>query len=136
MLDERGSRRRARELIERVGVALPDLNTPVRRLSGGQRQAIAIARALVHAHRLIMLDEPTAALGVRQTKATIELVRRVAEQGVAVVVISHNLDDVFAAADRVVAMRLGRVMLDKPLAETSREEVVTCMTGMSVAAPI
>ncbi len=82
-------------------------------------------------HRLIMFDEPTAALGVRQTKTTLELVRRVADSGVSVIVITHNLDDVFEVADRVIALRLGDITLDTPLADTTREEVVACMTGMS-----
>ncbi len=94
--------------IKEIGIDLDDPNMPVRRLSGGQRQAIAIARATVRGHRMVIFDEPTAALGVRQTKTTLELVRRVADQGVAVVMISHNLDDVFSVADRIVALRLGR----------------------------
>jgi ABC-type sugar transport system ATPase subunit len=114
-----------------VGIGLDDYWTPVRRLSGGQRQAIAIARATVRGHRLILFDEPTAALGVRQTEATLDLIRRVAAAGVAAMVISHNLDDVFAVGDRVVALRLGEVTLDAPLSATTREEVVACMTGMS-----
>ena len=129
-IDIKRSIAEARRRIDELGVALDDMVAPVRRLSGGQRQAIAIARATVKAHRLIQLDEPTAALGVRQTKATLDLVRGVASQGVAVIVISHNLDDVFAVAHRIVALRLGRVALDAPLHSTSREEVVACMTGM------
>ncbi len=129
-IDTRRSIEEARSRIAEVGIALTDYASPVRRLSGGQRQAIAIARATVHGHRLIMFDEPTAALGVRQTKATLDLIRRVADRGVAAILISHNLDDVFAVADRAVALRLGQVTLDKPLAATSREEIVGCMTGM------
>jgi ABC-type sugar transport system ATPase subunit len=129
-IDIRRSIEEARRRIEELGVALDDMVAPVRRLSGGQRQAIAIARATVKAHRMIQLDEPTAALGVRQTKATLDLVRSVASQGVAVTMISHNLDDVFAVAHRIVALRLGRVALDAPVGSTSREEVVACMTGM------
>lgn len=130
-LDQKKSIQEAKRRIGEVGVQLDDFTTAVRRLSGGQRQAIAIARATVKAHRLIMFDEPTAALGVRQTRSTLDLVRRVANQNVAVIMISHNLDDVFAVADRTVALRLGRITLDKPMADTSREEVVACMTGMS-----
>jgi ABC-type sugar transport system ATPase subunit len=130
-LDQKKSVQEAKRRVTEVGVELNDFVTPVRRLSGGQRQAIAIARATVKAHRLIMFDEPTAALGVRQTRSTLDLIRRVAKQNVAVIMISHNLDDVFAVADRTVALRLGRITLDKPMADTSREEVVACMTGMS-----
>ena len=131
-IDKKVSIDEARRRIAEVGVNLDDFTTPVRSLSGGQRQAVAIARAMVKAHRLIMFDEPTAALGVRQTKATLELVRRVADQGVAVILISHNLDDVFAVADRVMALRLGQMTLDKPFKSTTREEIVACMTGLSL----
>lgn len=135
IVDEKRCVEEARRRVREIGVTLEDYEMPVRRLSGGQRQAIAIARATVKAHRLIMFDEPTAALGVRQTQAALDLVRRVAMQGVAVIMISHNLDDVFAVADRIVALRLGQITLDLPLASTSREEVVACMTGMSFQKP-
>jgi ABC-type sugar transport system ATPase subunit len=130
-IDRRASMEAARRCIAEVGIELDDLTTPVHRLSGGQRQAVAIARATVRGHRLIIFDEPTAALGVRQTQTTLELVRRVAQQGVAVVMISHNLDDVFAVANRIFALRLGSVTLNTDVASTSREEVVACMTGLS-----
>lgn len=119
----------ARRLVQ-VGATIDDLWSPVRRLSGGQRQAVAIARALFSAHRLIILDEPTAALGVKQTQSTLEVIRSVAAQGVAVIFISHNLDDVFAVADRVVAMRMGRVTLDGRASNVSRAQAVAAMTGM------
>jgi ABC-type sugar transport system ATPase subunit len=130
-IDGKAAIEQATRRINEVGITLDDFSTPVRRLSGGQRQAIAIARATVRGHRLIMFDEPTAALGVRQTKTTLELVRRVADSRVSVIMISHNLDDVFAVADRVVALRLGEITLNASLSATSREEVVACMTGMS-----
>jgi len=121
----------ARRHIAELGITLDDFVSPVRRLSGGQRQAIAIARATIKAPRLIQFDEPTAALGLRQTCATLDLIRRVAAQGVAVIVITHNLDDVFAVSHRIVALRHGRITLDTPMHETSREQVVSSMTGMS-----
>jgi ABC-type sugar transport system ATPase subunit len=111
---------------------LDDLTAPVRRLSGGERQAVAIARAMVNAHRVVMFDEPTAALGVKQTQATLDLIRRVAKQGIAVLLISHNLDDVFAVAHRIVALRLGQVSLDVPARSASRAAVVAAMTGVSL----
>ena len=128
IVDRRAASRIARTRLEVVGAHLPDLGQSVRRLSGGQRQAVAIARATMRAHRLIMFDEPTAALGIHQTKATIALIRGVADQGVATIVISHNMEDVFAVADRIVALRLGSIALDTPIAETSREEVMACIT--------
>jgi ABC-type sugar transport system ATPase subunit len=132
-IDRKASQDEAARRIGDVGIKLSDFWTPVRRLSGGQRQAIAIARATIHGHRLIMFDEPTAALGVRQTKTTLELVRRVADSGVSVIMVTHNLDEVFAVADRIVALRLGTIGLDSPVSGTSREEVVACMTGVSFA---
>ena len=130
-LDNARSIAEASKHISGLGVTLPDLTSPVRRLSGGQRQSIAIARATVNAHRLIQFDEPTAALGIRQTQATLQLLRRVASQGVAVIIISHNLDDVFAVSDRIVSLRLGRITLNEPVSATSREQVVASMTGIS-----
>ncbi len=131
VIDEKQALAEAQRRIGEVGASLDDYAIPVRSLSGGQRQAVAIARALVKANRLIMFDEPTAALGVRQTKAALDLIQRVAGQGVAVIIISHNLDDVFAVADRVVALRQGQTTLDSPLASTGREEIVACMMGLS-----
>ncbi len=130
-IDRRAATQTAIRKINEIGIELDDPTIPVRRLSGGQRQAIAIARATVRGHRMVIFDEPTAALGVRQTKTTLELVRRVADQGVAVVMISHSLEDVFAVADRIVALRLGKVTLNARLEDTSRVEVVACMTGIS-----
>jgi D-xylose transport system ATP-binding protein len=130
-IDSKRSVNEARKHIAELGIELENMIAPVRRLSGGQRQAIAIARSTVSAHRLIQFDEPTAALGVRQTRATLDLIQRVAARGVAVIVISHNLDDVFAVAHRIVALRLGRISLNTQVNQTTREQVVACMTGMS-----
>jgi D-xylose transport system ATP-binding protein len=130
-IDSKRSVNEARRHIAELGIELENMIAPVRRLSGGQRQAIAIARSTVSAHRLIQFDEPTAALGVRQTRATLDLIQRVAARGVAVIVISHNLDDVFAVAHRIVALRLGRISLNTQVNQTTREQVVACMTGMS-----
>jgi ABC-type sugar transport system ATPase subunit len=127
-IDRRKAEQVTRERIAAVGGRIPDLAVSVRRLSGGQRQAIAIARATVHAHRLMMLDEPTAALGLAQRRTTLELIRGVAAQGVGVLVISHNLEDVFAVCDRLVGLRLGEVTLDAATGDTTREEVIACMT--------
>jgi ABC-type sugar transport system ATPase subunit len=124
--------RRARELalerIREVGVAIPSLDTPVRRLSGGQRQAIAIARATMSGKTLVIFDEPTAALGVRQTQATLDLVRKVAARGAAVMVISHNVRDVMSVADRIVGISLGEVIMDKMIDDVSEAEVTRAMT--------
>jgi ABC-type sugar transport system ATPase subunit len=127
--NERAAQRIARQRLDDVGIAIKDMDASVRRLSGGQRQAIAIARAMMHAQLLMMLDEPTAALGIHQTETTLEVIRSVARNGIGVMVISHSIDDVFAVADRIVVLRLGRVILDKPAAETTEDEVVAHITG-------
>jgi len=133
IIDEELSAQQAGAQLERLGANFPDLSTPVNRLSGGQRQAIAIARAMTKAHRMIIFDEPTAALGLRQTEATLEIIRRVAQAGVSVIFISHNLDNIFAVADRIIALRLGSVTWDAPVGETTREMLVAAMTGVLVA---
>ena len=130
-IDNNRAVKEARQHVAELGIELENMIAPVRRLSGGQRQAIAIARATLNAHRLIQFDEPTAALGIRQTRATLELIQRVAARGVAVIVISHNLDDVFAIAHRILVLRLGSINLDTRVDQTTREQVVACMTGMS-----
>ena len=128
VVDKKRAMALTKERLTVVGARLPDMHASVRRLSGGQRQAIAIARATVTAHRMIMFDEPTAALGIAQRHTTLELIRGVADQGVAVIVISHNLEDVFNVSDRIVGLRLGEITLDAPVAETTHEEVMACMT--------
>lgn len=129
-IDHRRARAEASRRLSEVGAAIGDLSAPVRQLSGGQRQAIAIARAMAASPRLVMFDEPTAALGTRQTEATLRLIRGVADRGVAALLISHNLDDVFAVADRIVALRQGRLVLDQPAAQANRETVVAAMAGL------
>ena len=102
-------------------------------MSGGQRQAIAIARAMVRGTKVIVFDEPTAALGVRQTEATLNVIRRVAAQGVAVLVISHSLPEVMAVAHRIVALKLGETIMDTPAAEANEMDVAVAMGLRTVA---
>ena len=129
IMNKREARRVAMQRLDEVGIKITDFSASTRRLSGGQRQAIAIARALMRARRVMLLDEPTAALGVHQTRTTLEVIRSVARKGLGVIVISHNIEDVFGVADRVVVLRLGRVVLERPIAETSPDEVVGYITG-------
>jgi ABC-type sugar transport system ATPase subunit len=128
-LNGREAARVARRRLDEVEIRIDDYRATTRRLSGGQRQAIAIARALMHAQRMVMLDEPTAALGVQQTETTLEVVRSVARRGLGVLVITHNIEDVFGVADRIVVLRLGRIVLDTPAVETNPSEVVGYITG-------
>jgi len=120
---------RAIPVLRELGINLPPLSTPVASLSGGQRQTVAVARSVLWGSKLVMLDEPTAALGVAQTKAVLELVTRLAQSGVAVLVISHNLSDVFRIADRIVVLRLGRSIGTYVKTDTTPEQIVAAITG-------
>jgi D-xylose transport system ATP-binding protein len=128
-LDETSMEKQTGELLGRLAVTIVDLRAEVGTLSGGQRQQVAIARSLLGDPKVVLLDEPTAALGVRQTAMVLDLIRRLREEGHAVVVISHNLADVFAVADRIYVLRLGRESGDFVAGETSEEEVVGAITG-------
>jgi D-xylose transport system ATP-binding protein len=128
-LAEASMEHEARGLLERLSVGIPDVRQPVAALSGGQRQSIAVARATLGRPQLVLLDEPTAALGVVQTQQVLNLVHRLRDEGLAVVVISHNLVDVFAVADRIVVLRLGREVASLPTSETTAEDVVAAITG-------
>ena len=128
-LDEVEMERRAWELLRSLSVDIPDLRVPVASLSGGQRQIVAIARALLGEPRVVMLDEPTAALGVAQTAQVLDLIEQLRDQGLGVILISHNMADVRAVADRAAVLRLGRNAGDFPIAGTSYEEIVAAITG-------
>jgi simple sugar transport system ATP-binding protein len=103
-------------------------------MSGGQRQAVAIARTRLSNAKLVLMDEPTAAISVRQVAEVLDLIRRLRDAGMAVILISHRMPDVFSVCDRVVVMRRGRKVADKPVAQTSPEEVTGLITGAIHAA--
>jgi D-xylose transport system ATP-binding protein len=124
--------RAARDLLASLDVRIRDIRVPVAMLSGGQRQSVAIARALVSDPRVAILDEPTAALGVEQTAQVLDLIRRLRDRGLAVLVISHNLADVRAISDRIVVLRLGRNAGEFRTAESTPEAVVAAITGGTV----
>ena len=121
--------RSARDLLGSLDVRIRDIRVPVAMLSGGQRQSVAIARALVGEPRVVILDEPTAALGVEQTAQVLDLIRRLRDRGLAVLVISHNLADVRAVSDRIVVLRLGRNAGDFRTTDSTPEAVVAAITG-------
>jgi len=121
--------RQARETLAEHGANVPNLRRPVAGLSGGQRQAVAVGRALLWGSKLVILDEPTAALGVKQTGQVLELIRRLADRGQAVLFISHSLPDVFAVAVRIAVLRLGSNAGTFAVSETSASEIVGAMTG-------
>lgn len=129
VLDEVEMERRARELLHTLSIRIPSVRIPVASLSGGQRQTVAISRSLLGDPKLVILDEPTAALGVEQTAQVLDLVERLRERGLAVILISHNMADVKAVADRVAVMRLGRNNGVFDVKTTSQEEIISAITG-------
>ena len=124
LLNNRAMRKRATEAINDIGVSIPSVKAPVARLSGGQRQAIAIARSVHSDARILLLDEPLAAMGVREGALVLDLIRRLREAGeVSIIMILHNYVHVFQACDRVNLINDGEIVLDKPTAESSVEEL-------------
>ncbi|MCB5411245.1 ATP-binding cassette domain-containing protein [Pseudogemmobacter faecipullorum] len=129
-LDEVQMEVRAWTLLKELAARIPSVREPVASLSGGQRQTVAIARSLLTSPKIIMLDEPTAALGVAQTAEVLNLIERVRQRGLGVILISHNMDDVRAVADRIVVLRLGRNN-GEFTADTSHQDLVAAITGAS-----
>lgn len=121
--------RRAAAMIERLGAHLPSINRSVGSFSGGQQQTVAIARALTFNPKLVIMDEPTAALAVREVQGVLELIRRLKREGIAVILISHRLNDVLAVTDRIVVLRHGRADADLATANTNMNEVVSRIVG-------
>jgi simple sugar transport system ATP-binding protein len=132
MLDKAAMRQQAAEQFARLGVTLQDIDVPIGSLSGGQRQSVAVARSVVWASRVVFLDEPTAALGVVQRERVLDVVRKVRDTGVAVVLISHNMPEVLAVADRIEVLRLGARVARFTAADASLEQLVGAMTGALV----
>jgi ABC-type sugar transport system ATPase subunit len=134
-LDKRAMHERAEEEMRRLKIGIQSVDQPVISLSGGQRQAVAVARAIAWGTRIVIMDEPTAALGVRESGMVLELIKEVKNQGVAIVMISHNLPEVFMVADRITVLRLGRTITTLRREDTTLEAVVGMMTGaVTVAA--
>ena len=129
LLDETVMERQASGVLKRLAVRIPSVRTQVASLSGGQRQSVAIARSMLGEPKLVVLDEPTAALGVAQTAQVLELIRTLRDQGLAVVVISHNLANVFQVADSITVLRLGRQVGVLDARQTNFDEVVATITG-------
>ena len=129
-LKEPPMEKRTSETLKTLAVTtIRSIRQPVATLSGGQRQSVAVARAVMWNSKLVILDEPTAALGVSQTEQVLQLVKRLAEQGLAVVLISHNLHDIFEAAHRITVLRLGRDIGIYERAKTTQEEIVHAITA-------
>jgi ABC-type sugar transport system ATPase subunit len=129
LLDSKEMRRQARDVLNELGARVPSINLPVKDLSGGQRQALAISRALLFGKQIVILDEPTAALGVRESEHVLDMIRQLKKGGSSVIVISHNVEQLMRFADRVTVLRLGRTVGVRTIAETSPAEVVALITG-------
>ncbi len=129
-LDEETMEQRSWELLRRLSARIPSVRMPVATLSGGQRQTVAIARSLIGDPTVVILDEPTAALGVAQTAEVLNLIELLRDQGHCVVLISHNMADVQAVADRVIVLRLGRVNGRFRAPELSYEDIIASITGV------
>ena len=129
-LDDVGMEKQTGELLNNLAVTITDVRAEVGTMSGGQRQQVAIARSLLGEPKLVMLDEPTAALGVRQTAQVLELIKRLRDRGYGVLVISHNLADVFEVADRIFVLRLGRKAGEFGR-DAGQDQVVAAITGAS-----
>ncbi|HEX2911558.1 MAG TPA: ATP-binding cassette domain-containing protein [Chloroflexia bacterium] len=123
----------SQQILDQLDIIIPNLRRPIRQMSGGQRQAVSIARAVYWNARLMIMDEPTAALGVPEQRKVLELVRTLRDRGVPVIIISHNMQDVFAVADRIVVMRRGRKVGERVTSETHVNEIVGLMVGAEQA---
>ena len=128
-LNENDMEKQGLAVLRTLEVKLPSIRATVAALSGGQRQSIAVAKSILRNAKIVLLDEPTAALGVAQTRQVLNLIRRLRDQGLAVVVISHNLADVFEVVDRVIVLRLGRRVGTFVVKNTTAEQVVAAITG-------
>ncbi len=129
IVNETKMEQRAIDVLRGLSVTIPSVRTLIASLSGGQRQSVAVARSVMWKPKLVILDEPTAALGVAQTRQVLDLIRRLREQGLAVIVISHNLEDVFSVVDRISVLRLGRNAGTFDVKDVSYEQVVAAITG-------
>ena len=128
-LDRNKMRDESARVLDRLDIHIPSLAQQIRNLSGGQRQTVAVARTIYWNAKLVIMDEPTAALGVSEQRKVLALVRTLCEQGVPVIIISHNMQDVFAVADRIVVMRRGKKVGELIAAKTTPDEVVSLMVG-------
>ena len=129
IIDRKRAERDAEAMIKKLGAKIPSVKMTTGKLSGGQQQSVAIARALTFNPKLVIMDEPTAALAVREVEHVLDLIRELRKRNITVILISHRLNDVFAVCDRIVALRQGQVIADEAIAKTSMNAVVAHIVG-------
>ncbi len=129
LVDDRAMRKRSREVLDALAVKVPSINVSVKGMSGGQRQCLAIARAILWGRRIVILDEPTAALGVRESRQVLDVISNLRNHDVSVIVVSHNMQQLVQVADRITVMRLGRTVATRAVKETQVEEIIGLITG-------
>ena len=129
LVDDRKMRARASEVLNSLAVRIPSINAGVKGMSGGQRQCLAIARALLWGRSIVIFDEPTAALGVRETEQVLEVIRDLRRHDVSVIIVSHNMQQLMSVADRITVMRLGRTVATRKVSDTDVSEIVGLITG-------
>jgi ABC-type sugar transport system ATPase subunit len=129
LVDDRAMRKRSREVLDALAVKVPSINVSVKGMSGGQRQCLAIARAILWGRRIVILDEPTAALGVRESRQVLDVISDLRNHNVSVIVVSHNMQQLVQVADRITVMRLGRTVATRIVKETRVEEIIGLITG-------
>ena len=135
VLNKKGMRAVAKQHISRLNVAIPSVDQLLGTMSGGQRQAVAVCRAIAFGTTVIIMDEPTAALGVRETAAVLDMIRRLHDEGLSIAMVSHNLSDVFAVAQRMTIIRNGRTIRTTNVSDVTLEEIVRLMTAGGANAP-
>ncbi|MCB1498547.1 MAG: sugar ABC transporter ATP-binding protein [Bauldia sp.] len=135
LVDDRAMRKRSREVLDALSVKIPSINVSVKGMSGGQRQCLAIARAILWGRKIVILDEPTAALGVRETAQVLDVIRDLRKHDVSVIVVSHNMAQLMEIADRITVMRLGRTVATRVVKDTQVSEIVGLITGAIGADP-
>jgi ABC-type sugar transport system ATPase subunit len=129
LVDDRAMRQRSRQVLDALAVKVPSIDVSVKGMSGGQRQCLAIARAILWGRRIVILDEPTAALGVRESRQVLDVIKDLRNHDVSVIVVSHNMQQLMEVADRITVMRLGRTVATRVVRETTTEEIIGLITG-------
>jgi ABC-type sugar transport system ATPase subunit len=135
LVDDRKMRDKARQVLDSLQVKIPSINVSTKGMSGGQRQCLAIARALLWGRRIVILDEPTAALGVRESEQVLDVIRDLRKHDVSVIIVSHNMQQLMSVADRITVMRLGRTIATRTVKNTQVSEIVGLITGAIVPGP-